>query len=83
MIDIKDFTTELTLKLMQAQSTAEFRKIILNQMEKDRKKLGPTPEEIDAALAEHNLHEEWLDLENFNSLNSLLQKEMSDKRDEE
>lgn len=50
--------------------------------------VGPTAEEIDAALAEHNQHEEWdwIEDDSFISLEALrriLVTEMNDKRDKE
>lgn len=46
--------------------------------------VGPSTEEIDAALAEHNLHEEWLESESsINALKELLLKSLNDNRDEE
>lgn len=50
--------------------------------------VGPTTEEIDAALAEHNQHEEWdwIEDDSFVSLEALrriLVTEMNDKRDKE
>jgi hypothetical protein len=46
--------------------------------------VGPTPKEIDDALEEHNLHQDWIEQEeNLEALRNLLDKEMNDTRDEE
>jgi len=73
-----------TIIICVLSNKRNFRK--LGMVDKKQKKLGPTPEEIDAALAEHNQHEEWIEIdENFNleALREILHKEMNDKRDEE
>ncbi len=57
-----------------------------NIFEKTYESVGISVGEIDAALAEHNLHESWIEMEddsnNLEALREILSRELNDNREE-